>query len=247
MSDNTNVGVASPLNVQPIADAVTPVVETPTTVIETPIAPPVANGLDPFEAMFTGSAVMDNVSDMNTVTMNDGIAVVNSVELETSKGGHPMVVITFGDVTNLGDATKGHIEYVSCTDGWRWKSAVERVRYLIEYSNNPTVIANFNACFGTSPFQTVKNDLGQAVQMSDWKQLDALKAQLKDDTITAIFFDKKDKITRTAVKFVNPLAFCTALNTAFQGIVGLQYELKLTEDKKSGFQRAKKYLPCAIA
>ena len=244
MENDLNVGVASPLNVQPIADAVTPVAQV---VAETPQVVAVSTELDPFEAMFTGSAVMDNVSEHNSITMNDGIAVINKIELATSKGGHPMVVITFGDITNLGDATKGHIEYISCTDGWRWKSAIERVRYLVEYSNNPNVIAEFNACFATSPFQTIKNTLGQAIEMTDWKQLDALKLQMKDDNITAIFFDKKDKITRHAVKFHNPLAFCTALNNAFQGLVGLQYELKLTEDKKSGFQRAKKYLPTAIA
>ena len=244
MSEELNAGVVSPINVQPTADAVTPVIQDVT------VMPQVATAsaeLDPFEAMFTGSAVMDNVSEHNSITMNDGIAVINKIELATSKGGHPMVVITFGDVTNLGDASKGHIEYISCTDGWRWKSAIERVRYLVEYSNNPNVIAEFNACFATSPFQTIKNNLGQAIQMTDWKQLDALKLQMKDENITAIFFDKKDKITRTAVKFHNPLAFCTALNNAFQGLIGLQYELKLTEDKKSGFQRAKKYLPIAIA
>jgi len=257
MSEEKNVdGVVAPIVVeQPTVDAVTPIAQTEAVVI--PVAPQVATtpvavaplavatDIDPFEAMFTGTAVMDSAPELNTVTMEDGIAQVRSVTLETSKGGHPMVVINFGDVNCLDEASKGHIEYISCTDGWRWKSTIERVRHLVTHSGNALVLSNFNACFAVSPFTTLKNDLGQPVQLTDWKQLDALKEQLKDDSVTAIFFDKKDKVTRTAVKFRNPLEFCTNLNTAFQGLIGAQFELKLTTDKRD-FQRVKKYLPLTV-
>ena len=251
MSEENNVnGVASPIDVvQPTVDAVTPianveaVVET-TQAVAQPVA--VANEIDPFEAMFTGNAVMDSTPVLNTVTMEDGIAQVRSVTLETSKGGHPMVVINFGDVNCLEDASKGHIEYISCTDGWRWKSTIERVRHLVAHSQDPMIASNFSACFAVSPFQTLKNDLGQPIKLTDWKQLDALKEKMNDDSVTAIFFDKKDKVTRTAVKFRNPLEFCTKLNTAFQGLIGMQFELKLTTDKRD-FQRVKKYLPLTIS
>ena len=244
--------------VAPITESVVPTVE-PVTIQAQPQAvaqPQVVTSQvnDDLESMFTGTAVMDTAGELNLVTMKDGIAVVKSVELATSKGGHPMVVIKFSEKGKEADETRGHIQHISCTEGYRWANVIRQVRHFVKIANNPTMSDNFNKCFNVlnpddntigAPFKTLKNDLGQKITFKEWEELGALQLKMQDADITYMYADKKDRETKTAVKFHNPLEFCTSASLALLPLVNSMYSLKFGTNKK-GFQIIKQIRPVQI-
>jgi len=244
--------------VAPITESVVPTVEPvipqaqPQAVTQPQVVASQAN--DDLEAMFTGTAVMDTAGEFNLITMKDGIAVIKSVELATSNGGHPMVVITFSEKGKEADETRGHIQHISCTEGYRWANSIRQVRHFVRIANNPIMTQAFNQCFNVlnpddntigAPFKTLKNDLGQKITFTDWEELEALQLKMQDADITYMYPDKKDREKKTAIKFHNPLEFCTSASLALLPLVNNMYSLKLGTNKR-GFQIIKQILPVRI-
>ena len=219
----------------------------------------------------TGEGLTANASTNKRVTMENGIAELGSVELheKTNRDTNTIsksVKVTFKDVLNLDDESKGHICYVSTSDFSRYKSVMDKLNYMKEHSSNEIAIAKFNALLSEQPakyvmqnIQVTNPETGEITTeqkphvythtKDNTSQFDELKALYPDKDLTFIWANKKAKkgvsSKRVLMEWVCDKETLRAnLIESLSAFIGEEYDLEFGYDNNK-FQYIRNLFPAS--
>ena len=189
--------------------------------------------MENLEALFSGASILDNTSDTVKVTMNNGVAILHSVEEHTSKKGNKCAKLVFRTLGAPNDETKGHIEYVSLSDGARFARVISKLVYLAVHSSRKKAIEAFRAL--PNAVTVLKNEQGQPLVFSTNDELEGIREAFGENT-TFIWMPEDAENRRVAIQFNQPEAYIYAFIAAMNRFVGEKYMLEVKKDDR-GFQQ----------
>jgi len=185
------------------------------------------------DQLFSGASILDNTSDNVKVAMNNGVAILHSVEKHTSKKGNSCAKLVFRTLGTPNDETKGHIEYVSLSDGARFARVISKLVYLAVHSANKEAIEAFRAL--PNAVTVLKNEQGQPLVFSTNEELEGIRESYGENTTFIWMPDDADN-RRVAIQFNEIEIYIAAFIAAMNGFVGEKYMLEVKKDER-GFQQ----------
>ena len=202
--------------------------------------------------MFSGAVASKRTANVAPkVTMKDGIAQLTKVEKYTSNKGSKCVKLIFGDVANLDDATKGHVEYLSLSDGARFGRVFDKLAYLAQHSNNQEAVDSFEML--PSPVKALTDGVDAEgnpapIIFTTNDELATIRETYGEDTtfVWTNTTNEEGAKQRCAIQFVATDEYIGKYIAVMNQFVGGNYMLVVGQDDR-GFQNLKAINPCKLS
>jgi len=185
--------------------------------------------------LFAGATILDNTSDTVKVSMKNGVATLHSVSEHTSKKGNKCVKLVFRTLAQPDNASQGHEEYISTSEGSRFARVIAKIAYLAVHSTKQAAIDSFKAL--PSPAAVVCNEQGQPLVFTTDDELTQIRESYGEDVTFVWTNESKDSKERVAIRFTNPSEYIDTLIGSLSQFVGEKYKLEVKQSEDGGFQQ----------